>query len=306
MGEDVEPRRKASSSRTPRTSQPRRLAEHRSRARCRRTCSTDASSRSSIEDEIQSLVPRLRDVGHRRPGPARRPRRAEAGPPADPLRDVRGRPAAPTARTASARAVVGDVMKKYHPHGDQSVYDALVRMAQDFSLRVPAGRPARQLRLDRRRSAGRYAVHRGASGARWRWRCCATSTRRRSTSSRTSTGTSRSRSSCPRRFPNLLVNGSGGHRRRAWPRTSRRTTWARSIDAVVHFLDNPECDARRPDEVRQGARLPDRRDRSWAARGSGTPTRPGAARSRCARGHAGRGGRRTAARRSWSPSCRTR
>src|SRR3954452_21507326 len=36
----------------------------------------------------------------------------------------------------SAR-VVGDVIGKYHPHGDQSVYDALVRMVQDFSMRVP-------------------------------------------------------------------------------------------------------------------------------------------------------------------------
>ena len=36
----------------------------------------------------------------------------------------------------SAR-IVGDVMGKYHPHGDQSIYDAMVRMAQDFSLRLP-------------------------------------------------------------------------------------------------------------------------------------------------------------------------
>ena len=36
----------------------------------------------------------------------------------------------------SAR-VVGDVMGKYHPHGDQAIYDALVRMAQDFSMRLP-------------------------------------------------------------------------------------------------------------------------------------------------------------------------
>src|SRR5215475_3494060 len=33
--------------------------------------------------------------------------------------------------------IVGDVMGKYHPHGDQSIYDALVRMAQDFSMRAP-------------------------------------------------------------------------------------------------------------------------------------------------------------------------
>jgi DNA gyrase subunit A len=34
-------------------------------------------------------------------------------------------------------AIVGDVMGKYHPHGDQAIYDALVRLAQDFSLRFP-------------------------------------------------------------------------------------------------------------------------------------------------------------------------
>ena len=33
--------------------------------------------------------------------------------------------------------VVGDVLGKYHPHGDSSVYDALVRFAQDFSMRYP-------------------------------------------------------------------------------------------------------------------------------------------------------------------------
>ena len=36
----------------------------------------------------------------------------------------------------SAR-IVGDVMGKYHPHGDSAIYDALVRMAQDFSMRAP-------------------------------------------------------------------------------------------------------------------------------------------------------------------------
>ena len=35
----------------------------------------------------------------------------------------------------SAR-IVGDVMGKYHPHGDQAIYDAMVRMAQDFSMRL--------------------------------------------------------------------------------------------------------------------------------------------------------------------------
>ena len=42
-----------------------------------------------------------------------------------------------TAKARKSAAVVGDVMGKLHPHGDQSIYDALVRMAQDFSLRYP-------------------------------------------------------------------------------------------------------------------------------------------------------------------------
>ena len=39
--------------------------------------------------------------------------------------------------TKKCARIVGDVMGKYHPHGDASIYDALVRMAQDFSLRYP-------------------------------------------------------------------------------------------------------------------------------------------------------------------------
>ena len=48
--------------------------------------------------------------------------------------EMNGRPGTP--RKKSAR-VVGDVLGKFHPHGDASVYDALVRLAQDFTLRYP-------------------------------------------------------------------------------------------------------------------------------------------------------------------------
>jgi topoisomerase IV subunit A len=41
------------------------------------------------------------------------------------------------ARPVKSARVVGDVLGRYHPHGDQAAYDALVRMAQDFSLRYP-------------------------------------------------------------------------------------------------------------------------------------------------------------------------
>src|SRR3974377_165022 len=44
------------------------------------------------------------------------------------------RPDRPHRKCANA---VGEVMGKYHPHGDQAIYDALARMAQDFSLRYP-------------------------------------------------------------------------------------------------------------------------------------------------------------------------
>ena len=43
----------------------------------------------------------------------------------------------PGAAFKKCARVVGDVIGKYHPHGDQSVYDALVRLAQDFAQRYP-------------------------------------------------------------------------------------------------------------------------------------------------------------------------
>jgi len=43
----------------------------------------------------------------------------------------------PNTQTKKAARVVGDVIGKFHPHGDTAVYDAMVRMAQDFSLRYP-------------------------------------------------------------------------------------------------------------------------------------------------------------------------
>src|SRR5437867_9045678 len=43
----------------------------------------------------------------------------------------------PPARHVKSARVVGDVLGKYHPHGDTAAYDALVRQAQDFSLRYP-------------------------------------------------------------------------------------------------------------------------------------------------------------------------
>ncbi|MGC8486395.1 MAG: DNA gyrase subunit A, partial [Candidatus Baltobacteraceae bacterium] len=43
----------------------------------------------------------------------------------------------PTKQHRKCAGIIGEVLKSYHPHGDQSVYDALVRLAQDFTLRYP-------------------------------------------------------------------------------------------------------------------------------------------------------------------------
>jgi DNA gyrase subunit A len=44
---------------------------------------------------------------------------------------------APNKATRKCARIVGDCMGKYHPHGDMAIYDALVRLAQDFSMRYP-------------------------------------------------------------------------------------------------------------------------------------------------------------------------
>ena len=63
----------------------------------------------------------------------------------------------------SAR-IVGDVLGKYHPHGDTAVYESAVRMAQDFSIALSAGRRTRELRLCRRRLCGCDALYGNAYG----------------------------------------------------------------------------------------------------------------------------------------------
>src|SRR5690606_34994046 len=50
---------------------------------------------------------------------------------------MRGLGLLPDRAYKKSATVVGDVLGKYHPHGDTAVYDALVRMVQDFSLRYP-------------------------------------------------------------------------------------------------------------------------------------------------------------------------
>src|SRR5476649_163025 len=108
----------------------------------------------------------------------------------------------------SAR-VVGDVIGKYHPHGDQSIYDALVRMAQDFSMSAPL--------ID---GQGNFGSVDGDPPAAMRY----TEVRRAKIAHLLTEdieketidfkdnydGTEREPAVLPARFPNLLINGSSG------------------------------------------------------------------------------------------------
>ena len=121
--------------------------------------------------------------------------------------------------------VVGDVMGKYHPHGDTAIYDALVRMAQPFTMRLPLvdghgnfgsldDGPAASRYTEARLAAGRDADDRPAS------------TRRPSTSSPTTTTSCSSPRSCPRRSPTCSSTVPAASPS-AWPPTWRRTTSSR-------------------------------------------------------------------------------
>ncbi len=115
----------------------------------------------------------------------------------------------PEKKYVKSARVVGDVIGKYHPHGDQSIYDAMVRMAQDFSMRVPL--------ID---GQGNFGSVDGDPPAAYRY------TEARLTRSALEVlgdidkdtvdfqpnydNSEKEPSVLPAKFPNLLVNGAGG------------------------------------------------------------------------------------------------
>src|SRR6202007_927371 len=108
----------------------------------------------------------------------------------------------------SAR-VVGDVMGKYHPHGDQAIYDALVRMAQDFSMRLPLidGQGNFGSVDDDPPAAMRYTECRLARSAMQLLEDIDKDT---DDFQENYDGNEKEPVVLPARFPNLLVNGAGG------------------------------------------------------------------------------------------------
>jgi DNA gyrase subunit A len=146
------------------------------------------------------------------------------------------RPDRPYRKSAN---VVGGVMAKYHPHGDAAIYDALVRMAQDFSLRhtlidphgnfgsIDGDPPA----------ASRYTEARLAPVAMELLRDIDAET---VDFVPNYDGYEQEPTVLPSRFPNLLVNGSGGIAVGMATNIPPHNL-GEVIDAVVHFLENPEA-----------------------------------------------------------------
>src|SRR5918992_6118510 len=143
-----------------------------------------------------------------------------------------------TAKHRKAAAAVGDVMKKYHPHGDTAIYDALVRMAQPWAIRYPL--------ID---GHGNFGSVDGDPPAHMRY------TEARLSSMATEMlrdieedtvdfvdnydGEEREPLVLPSRFPNLLVNGSAGIAVGMATNVPPHNL-VEMCNAVIATIDNPE------------------------------------------------------------------
>ena len=138
----------------------------------------------------------------------------------------------------SAR-VVGDVIGKYHPHGDQSVYDAMVRLAQDFALRYPL--------VD---GQGNFGNIDGDNAAAYRYteaRLTAVAMALMSGIDEgavdfrpTYNGEEEEPEVFPGLFPNLLANGASGIAVGMATSIPPHNV-GELIDAAVHLIDNPKA-----------------------------------------------------------------
>jgi DNA gyrase subunit A len=147
--------------------------------------------------------------------------------------------------------VSGDVMGKYHPHGEGAIYDALVRMAQDFSLRHtlvdghgnfgspdfgPAASRYTECRLDPLAMVMLQDIEEDTVDFNDNY-----------------SGEFQEPAVLPSRFPNLLVNGSQGIAVGMATNIPPHNL-GEAIDAVVHLIDNPDAT---PDDLMQFVKGPD-------------------------------------------------
>jgi DNA gyrase subunit A len=146
----------------------------------------------------------------------------------------------PTGPHRKCSKVVGDVMGNYHPHGDQAIYDALVRMGQDFSMRYLLIDPQGNFgSIDDPPGAARYTECRLTRLALHMLEGIDEDT---VDFIDNYNGEAQEPTVLPSRFPNLLVNGSQGiavgMATNIPPHNLREV-----IDACIHVIDNPDATA---------------------------------------------------------------
>jgi len=163
--------------------------------------------------------------------------------------DLGARPDRPTMKSAR---VTGEVMGKYHPHGDSAIYEALVRLAQNFSLRHPVIHPK-----------GNFGYSPDDSAAAPRYTECRLDPIAMTLLAGIEedtvdfidnySGEFSEPEVLPARFPNLLVNGTQGIA--VGMATNIPThNLVEVIDATIHLIDNPEST---PDDLMEFIPGPD-------------------------------------------------
>jgi topoisomerase IV subunit A len=158
----------------------------------------------------------------------------------------------PTGAYKKSARVVGDTIGKYHPHGDASVYDAMVRLAQDFSLRYPL--------VD---GQGNFGNVDGDNAAAYRYTEARLALPAMDLMSGlddggadykpTYNGEDEEPELFPGLFPNLLANGSSGIAVGMATNIPPHNV-AEIIDAASHLIDSPKCE---PAELMQFVQGPD-------------------------------------------------
>ncbi|MFL6851753.1 MAG: DNA topoisomerase IV subunit A [Sphingomicrobium sp.] len=148
----------------------------------------------------------------------------------------------PTGAYKKSARVVGDVIGKYHPHGDQSVYDAMVRLAQDFALRYPL--------VD---GQGNFGNIDGDNAAAYRYTEARLTAVAMQLMAGLDEGTVDFRATYngeeeepevfPGLFPNLLANGASGIAVGMATSIPPHNV-GELIDAAIHLIDNPKAEDR--------------------------------------------------------------
>ena len=160
----------------------------------------------------------------------------------------------PNKPTRKSARVVGEVMGKFHPHGDSAIYDALVRLAQDFSTRYPLAN-----------GQGNFGSIDGDDAAAMRYTEVKMSKIAKEMLRDINKDTvdfmpnfdeeEKEPTVLPSRFPNLLVNGSNGIA------VGMATNMAPhnlgdSIDACIAYMKNPEISIKELAEIIKGPDFP--------------------------------------------------